>query len=403
MGSATKMVAGNESPETEAGKGTARKIRVVVADDSGVMRRVLTRIIETDPRMEVVAVARDGAEAIELTSKLRPDVVTMDINMPRVDGLRAIEVIMGRHPTPIVVISGHVPVDGPAGLRALAFGAVHVVEKSSDLAMAADGDREAENIRSKIRAAANVPVIRNANFGMAPARRVMHKAPPPLPLGEPIDGLPIVAIGASTGGTVAFAEMLQCFPADFPGCVLVVQHMPAGYTADWARTLDLTAHITVREARDGDHLRPGSVFIAPGGHHMDVRDVRIRVGLGPRVNHHRPSVDVLFDSLRPVAARVTAVLLSGMGEDGVAGMTRLRELGADTVAQTEATSVVWGMPGAAVKSGCVARQLPPPTAGEYVVARVRELAAQSALAPGRALSGAGPGACSARAVPGGLG
>lgn len=352
------------------GQGAEKKIRVVVADDSAVMRRAITRILEADPRIEVVATARDGAEAIELTAKLRPDAVTMDVNMPRIDGLRAVEIIMGRHPTPIVVISAHVDSDRTVVQRAMARGAVHVIAKPRDLAFAFDPDRQGAEIRAKVREAAHVPVIRNANFGMAARERVL-KGPLPVLTGT-AEGPPIVAIGASTGGTIAVGEMLPLLPGDLPACVLIVQHMPPGYTADWARTLDGAAHVTVCEAKHGDHLRAGMVLVAPGGHHMEVRDGTVRLSAGPPVKHHRPSVDVLFDSLRPMASRVIAVLLSGMGDDGAAGMVRLRAAGSETVVQNEASSVVWGMPGAAVKSGCVKRQLPPVETAQFVVKQVQE-------------------------------
>jgi chemotaxis response regulator CheB len=185
----------------------------------------------------------------------------------------------------------------------------------------------------------------------------------------PPDGMPIVAIGASTGGPAVLSALLPQFPAEVKACFLIIQHMPPGYTAELASCLAQQARIKVSEARHGDPLVPGVAYVAPGGHHMEIQGGRIRLTSSPAVNKHRPSVDVLFGSLVPLAKRVYAVLLSGMGNDGVAGMSRLHTAGADTVVQDEASSVVWGMPGAAVKAGCAGRQLSPKELGNYLVAR----------------------------------
>jgi len=343
------------------------------------MRRVITRILEAAADIEVVGTARDGAEAIELTTRLRPDAVTMDVNMPRVDGLRAIQTIMGRNPTPIVLLSAFARPGGRVVEQALAFGVVHVVSKPSEYGIALDLDLQAEEIRAKVRSAARVRVIRNASFGMDPARQLLDAGGSELrrrPTAAPAQGVPLVAIGASTGGTVVLGEMLPLLPADLPACVLVVQHMPPGYTAEWAASLNQTAALSVAEARHGDFLVPGKVFVAPGGHHMEVRGAHVRLSAGPRVKMHRPSVDVLFDSLIPSAATVCAVLLTGMGDDGVAGMMRLRAAGARSVVQDRDTSVVWGMPGAAVRAGCVQKQLPPFEITRFLVTEVREMAAR---------------------------
>lgn len=186
----------------------------------------------------------------------------------------------------------------------------------------------------------------------------------PLPLAP--QEVPIVAIGASTGGPAALGDLVSVLPGEFPACILIVQHMPAGYTADLAYCLGQRTELMVSEARHGDLIRPGYVYVAPGGHHMEVVDGEIRLSAGPRVNNQRPSVDILFDSLLPMARRVCAVLLSGMGKDGVSGMVRLRAAGARTVVQDEESSVVWGMPGAAVEAGCVERQLAPTELGRYL-------------------------------------
>jgi two-component system chemotaxis response regulator CheB len=360
-------------------------IRVLVVDDSGVMRRAITRILESEPDLQVVGTAKDGAEAVELAVRLRPDVITMDVNMPRVDGLRAVQIIMGRQPIPIVIVSGYAQAGGVVQERALAYGAVHVVEKPTGSSISLDIDACAQEIREKVRAAARVPVVRSASFvarlDPKPAPRPERTILPHVPRVAPANGLPVVAIGASTGGTVALGELIPALPAEFAGCLVIVQHMAPGYTAELARALDETARIRVVEAKHGDLLRAGVAFIAPGGHHMEVREERIRLNAGPTVKMHRPSVDVLFDSLRPVAKRVRAVLLSGMGDDGVAGMTRLLAAGAQTIVQNEMSSVVWGMPGAAIKAGCATLQMSPSEIGEHLGREVVASLAQSLVTP----------------------
>ncbi|HVN86031.1 MAG TPA: chemotaxis-specific protein-glutamate methyltransferase CheB [Candidatus Binatia bacterium] len=363
----------SKAGEPVAGDGTGRpRVRVLVADDSGLMRRTITRILEAEGDMQVIATARDGAEAIELAERLRPNVVTMDVNMPRLDGLRAVEVIMGRHPLPVVIISSYTKRGGKAAAQALGYGAIEIVEKPSQVGITLDLELQAHEIRSKVRAAARVRVVRSASFGMTrstlPPPRVRTAAS--RVAARPTNGFPIVAIGASTGGPAALGEMLPLLPEGFRASVMIVQHMPPGYTADLAQCLDQKSAIRVVEGRHGDPVVPGVAYIAPGGLHMEWEQDRIKLHEGPRQNMHRPSVDILFDSLVSVPQRVQCVLLSGMGDDGVEGMKRLRAGGAATIAQDEASSVVWGMPGAAMKSGCAVLQFPPARLAEYLCAAV---------------------------------
>jgi two-component system chemotaxis response regulator CheB len=352
-----------------------RRLRVLVADDSGLMRRVITNILHAEGDIEVIATARDGAEAVELAETLRPDVITMDVNMPRVDGLRAVEIIMGRNPVPVIIISSYTKRGSKTATQALAYGAVDIVEKPSQVGVSLDLDLQAQEIRAKVRAAARVRVVRTASFGMVrrPAAVEPLSCTANAAAAAPrksTDGMPIVAIGASTGGPAALSEMLPCIPAGFRGCIVIVQHMPPGYTSDLAHCLDQRCAITVVEARHGDPLIPGVAYIAPGGLHMEVVRHHIKLHNGARRNLHRPSVDVLFESLAEAAPRVHAVLLSGMGDDGVNGMKTLRGRGAAALAQDEASSVVWGMPGAAAKAGCAALQFPPARMAEYLCAAV---------------------------------
>jgi two-component system chemotaxis response regulator CheB len=343
------------------------------------MRRVITQIIEAQGDIEVIATARDGAETIELAQRLRPDVITLDIHMPRVDGLRAVEVIMGRHPVPIVIISSYAKRGGVAATQALTYGAVEIVEKPSRVGVSLDLELQADEIRAKVRAAARVRVVRTASFGMACRSRLPVPPRPspaaraPLPVRTPHlphNGLPIVAIGASTGGPAALGEMLPLIPSGFRGCLLIVQHMPPGYTNDLDQCLNRRTALTVVEAQHGDPLIPGVAYIAPGGCHMEFARDRVKVHTGPRVDMYRPSVELLFESLLDVPERVQAVMLSGMGDDGVRAMKRLRAKGAATVVQDEDSSVVWGMPGSAMRTGCATLQLPPARMAEYLCTAV---------------------------------
>ncbi|MBI1815579.1 MAG: chemotaxis-specific protein-glutamate methyltransferase CheB [Deltaproteobacteria bacterium] len=352
------------------------RLRVLVADDSGLMRRTITQILQEEGDIEVIATARDGAEAIELAERLRPDAITMDVNMPRVDGLRAVEVIMGRHPVPIVIISSYTKRGGKAAAQALHYGAVEIIEKPSQVGVSLDLDLQAAEIRGKVRAAARVRVVRTASFGMVrrpaaiePLSSTAAARPRPRAV-KPEKLFPIVAIGASTGGPAALSDMLPLLPAPFPGCILIVQHMPAGYTSDLAHSLDQRSAITVVEARHGDPIVPGVAYIAPGGCHMEFANDHIKLHAEARRNMHRPSVDVLFESLASVAPRLQVVMLSGMGDDGVHGMKRLRAAGAATMVQDEESSVVWGMPGCAVRAGCAQLQMPPERLAEYLCAAV---------------------------------
>lgn len=364
--------------------GGAPRIRVVVADDSAVMRRAITHILESESDIEVVGTARNGIEAVELTRALRPDAVTMDVNMPKMDGLQALEEIMGHNPTPVVLLSAFAQPGGKVVQRALACGAVHIVQKPSEYGISLDLDRQADEIRRKVRSASRIRVVRNAAYGIDPARQVLlgSRARPNLRLlpSSVQEGMPIVAVGASTGGVEVLGEILPQLPADFPACVLIVQHCPPGYTTGWAKSLDAASAVSVLEARHGDFLRPGKVFIAPGGHHMEVCGEQIRLSAGPRVKMHRPSVDVLFDSLRPAARRVFAVLLTGMGDDGVAAMMRLHAAGATTVAQSRASCSMWAMPGAAVRAGCVDAQLPPDDLIPYLMLKMERMVRGTGMA-----------------------
>lgn len=317
-------------------------IRVLVVDDSALVRRVLSEALDRHPDIEVVGTATDPYVARERIIALRPDVVTLDVEMPRMDGLSFLAKLMRHFPLPVIVVSSVTPQNSDAAMRALSLGAVDVIAKPG--AMHATAEVTDELVRA-VRVAARARVSRLLQPLAEPARR---------PAIASFDSThKVIAIGASTGGTTAIEAVLRRFPVDAPATV-IVQHMPEHFTASFARRLDGVCAMTVREARDGDVLAPGLAFVAPGGKHLVIQASGARwvarVKDGPKVHHQRPAVDVTFQSLARCAGRnAVAALLTGMGADGAKGMLAMRESGAHTIAQDEASSVVWGMPREAVK------------------------------------------------------
>ena len=325
------------------------RTKVLVVDDSALMRRLLTDLIQQDPSLEVVGSAADPMAAIEKIRSLNPDVLTLDVEMPRMDGLTFLEKLMRSHPLPVVMVSSLTESGCDTTLKALELGAVDFVTKPKlDLEA---GTRElGHDILEKVRAAARARIRSRGNERnrpVAPAKAVRSTG---LDLTHKV-----IAIGASTGGTEALREVLTALPADAPG-VVVVQHMPEKFTRSFAARLDSLSALKVVEAQDGQRVLPGHAFIAPGNLHMKVvrsgAETRVRVGMSPPVNHHRPSVDVLFDSCaRHLGANAVGVILTGMGSDGARGMLSMRDAGARTVAQDEASCVVYGMPKEAFEMG----------------------------------------------------
>ncbi len=327
-------------------------IRVLVVDDSALVRRVLTEALDKHPDIEVVGTATDPYVARERIVQLRPDVVTLDVEMPRMDGLSFLAKLMRHFPLPVIVVSSVTPEHSDGALRALALGAVDVIAKPS--AMKATAEVTDELARA-IRVAARARVQRLTDQDLSAIQR--------LPAIATIDSThKLIAIGASTGGTQAIEAVLRRFPVDAPGTV-IVQHMPEHFTASFAKRLDNSCAITVREAKDGDVLTPGLALVAPGGHHLVVQASGARwvarIKDGPKVHHQRPAVDVTFQSLARCAGRnVVGALLTGMGADGAKGLLAMREAGAHTIAQDEETSVVWGMPREAIKLDAAIEVLP---------------------------------------------
>ncbi len=319
-------------------------IRVLVADDSELFRELLVRVVVADPGFEVVAVAADGNAAAALARSVRPDVITMDLNMPDADGFSGIARIMAETPTPILVLTANP--EEAVGFRALSLGALDILEKPQ---ASTDLDEYGALLRSRLRLLAGVKVIRHLR-GLRERRAA---APHAATRAE------LVVIGASLGGPRALATLLRGLPADFPAPIAVVQHIADGFTEGLASWLGTESRLEVREAVDGAPLRPGRVLVAPTGRHLLVGDGVARLSDAPPVDTFKPSVTPLFLSAARVSrARACGVLLTGMGRDGADGLRAIRDAGGPTIAQDEATSAVFGMPRAAIELGAVERVLP---------------------------------------------
>lgn len=329
-------------------------VRVLVVDDSTVARKVLTEALSRHADIEVVGAAVDPYDARDQVLELAPDVITLDIEMPRMDGLSFLARLMRHYPVPVVIVSSLTQGRSEAALRALAIGAVEVIAKPGPAAVTSDLSKQ---LGRAVRAAAAARLDRSPTMATAVAQRHDLHAPTRM-------STRVVAIGASTGGPVAIEQVLTALPVAAPA-TLIVQHMPAGFTAAFARRLESKCGLEVREAIDGDELAQGTAFVAPGDRHMVVlrRDGRLVIGVrdGPPVYHQRPSVDVLFHSVaQVVGSSAIGVLLTGMGSDGASGMRALRDAGGHTIAQDEATSVVFSMPKEAIRFGGACEVLPLP-------------------------------------------
>ena len=327
--------------------------KVLIVDDSSLMRQLLTEILSSDPELEVIGTAGDPFIAREKIKALSPDVLTLDIEMPRMDGLTFLEKLMRGHPMPVVMISSLTERGAETTLRALSLGAVDYVSKPK-LDVANGTIEQTSEIIAKVKAAARVkvrgvttPVTGPVELAAGCHFSATHK---------------VVAVGSSTGGTEALKDLLSPLPADFPGLVMV-QHMPEAFTRPFSERLNSLCRIRVQEAKDGDRILPGHALLAPGGHQMEVvrhgMAYAVRVYRGERVNRHLPSVDVLFSSCaKQLGKNAVGVLLTGMGADGAKGMLEMREAHAFTIAQDEATCVVFGMPREAILLGAVDQVLP---------------------------------------------
>ncbi|MDY3556014.1 chemotaxis response regulator protein-glutamate methylesterase [Gemmata sp. JC717] len=357
---------------------SARPVRVVLADDSALMRKKLREIIESDPALQVVACARDGAAAVDAVREHDPDVVTLDINMPVMDGMTALQAIMHESPRPVLIISSLTQEGALATYECLELGAVDVLPKLGGT-ISADIERQSRDIIEKVKAAARARV-----------RRPGARRPAPAPAPE-VAVLPtersavkgaradrVVAIGVSTGGPKTLQEVVPQLPPDLPAAVVIVQHMPETFTASFARSLGRTSQMPVKEAEAGDVLLNGHVYVARGGKHLIFADRRPTGGVmaryvtQPADALHIPSVDVMMHSaVEAFGARVVGVLLTGMGCDGADGMVAIRRAGGETIAEDESTCVVYGMPAVAAARGGAAHVLPCHEVATKVVSLLR--------------------------------
>jgi two-component system chemotaxis response regulator CheB len=328
--------------ETRTGGG--RTIRLLVAEDSPIMRKVLRQMLESEADFEVVAEAANGREAVEMARETSPDVISMDVVMPVMDGVEALRVIMKETPTRVLMVSGVTTEGAQVTMEALAAGAVDFLPKPTG-----QNPLEIRSLRDEL-----VAKVRTVAASRLEAMGRSVKEISPAVARPAVAGRDrVVVIGTSTGGPRALQTVIPMLPEDLPAAVLLVQHMPKEFTPQLARRLDAISEVTVREAAEGDRIEAGTILLAPGHSHMVVRD-RERVGLEqePSDHEHRPAVDVLADSAAAVFGRdALGVIMTGMGQDGRRGMAALKEKGATIIAQDEATSVIYGMPKAVVAAG----------------------------------------------------
>ncbi|MBT1700656.1 chemotaxis response regulator protein-glutamate methylesterase [Fulvivirgaceae bacterium PWU4] len=333
-----------------------KAIKVLIIDDSALVRQTLAEIVGNDPQLEVIGKAADPFFAARHIRNEVPDVITLDIEMPRMDGLTFLRTLMARYPVPVVIISSLTQHGSHLALRALELGAIEIVAKSEIKNTREHLEETRIRIVDAIKAAYMAPVRRNS-LAVAPEAQKTVSKPirrnGKLPAYKTTDK--VIAVGASTGGTEALRYFLQQMPADAPG-ILITQHMPAGFTKSFADQVNTLCEITVKEALDGERVMRGHAYIAPGGRHMEL--VRsgakyfIKIRDGALVNRHRPSVDVLFNSVAHHAGQnALGIIMTGMGRDGAEGLLKMKEAGARTIAQDEKSSVVFGMPKEAIRIG----------------------------------------------------
>jgi two-component system chemotaxis response regulator CheB len=355
---------------TNAGKRT----RVLIVDDSAFMRKVLQGIVASDPQLEVCGEARDGRDAVTQTEMLKPDVISMDINMPHMDGLQATEVIMSSNPRPILIVSSESREGAEVTLKALQLGAIDFVAKPTG-GVDLDMSSVKEEICRKLKVAAKVRVVRTATRS-----KLQHEVASSSPRSEPAprapeetqngqngrsavaaaaprgaSKFPIVVIASSTGGPVTLMKFIPYFPKDFPGAVLLIQHMPGNFTDQFGKQLAEVSQMKVKEAEAGEIIVPGQIYVCPGSHHMRVSPTgRISLDDGPRIGGYRPCADLTMESASEYAGPMTiGVILTGMGNDGAKGSQAVRNAGGHTIAQDEATAVIFGMPQEAIKTGAI--------------------------------------------------
>ncbi|GBC93926.1 Chemotaxis response regulator protein-glutamate methylesterase [bacterium HR15] len=345
------------------------KIRVLVVDDSLFMRRMISELLTRDPDIEVVGAARDGQEGLELARQLKPDVITLDVEMPLMDGITMLERLMQEQPTPVVMVSSLTREGAEITLQCLERGAIDFVTKPSG-AISLDLYKVSSQIIEKVKTAARVPRHRlRAHF----ERPMLGSAPFSEPKITPnssagaspskfrsVETCPLVVIGASTGGPRALSVLISQLPSDLIVPMLIIQHMPEGFTRSFAERLDKLTHLRVREAQEGDRIEAGMAYLAPGGHHLQVRrGGSLHLSTEPPLHGVRPAVDITLLSLaQNYSGKLVVAILTGMGNDGAMGVRALHAKGARILAEDERSCVVFGMPRAAIQTGCVHRVVP---------------------------------------------
>ena len=341
------------------------RIRVLVVDDSALMRKLIPAILTRDSSIEVIGTAMDGAFALKKIEELHPDVVTLDLDMPRMDGMEALRMIMRRAPLPVILFSTHSKEGGYATLKALALGAVDFLAKPKDAA-AGHLEQIADELIAKIK------VAKRAAGRKLPPAVIEESAAPKKGARSGLPPRRVIAIGISTGGPNALQYVLSQIPADFQSTIVIVQHMPEGFTEMFAKRLDECCALEIHEARSGDLLIAGRALICPGNRHMMVRRMprgdMVVLSDGPPVNGHRPSADVLFHSVaQEFGLTAVGVIMTGMGEDGAEGLGAIKAAGGMTIAQSEDTCVVSGMPRAAILKGHANKIIPLEGLSSYLV------------------------------------
>jgi two-component system, chemotaxis family, protein-glutamate methylesterase/glutaminase len=346
---------------------TSKKFRVLVVDDSTFMRKVLETIFSSDDQLQVVGQAKDGREAIALSESLKPDVITMDLNMPHMDGLQATAHIMTNSPRPIVIVSSESKEGAEATLKALELGAIEFVTKPNS-GVDLDMQSVKDDLLRKVRMAAKVRVVRTASR-IASAVQAPAKVPSSAPAAARISvpspngpdlRFPVVVLAASTGGPATVMRLAPGFTRDFPAAVLLVQHMPASFTSQYALQLAEFTGIRVKEAESNDILQPGTLYVSPGGQHLRVSPTgRIQLDATTgRIEGYLPNIDVTMESVAAYAGPMSiGVVLTGMGSDGARGARTIKQAGGLVLAQDEATSVIFGMPAETIRTGCVDQTL----------------------------------------------
>jgi two-component system chemotaxis response regulator CheB len=379
-----------------------RPLRVLIVDDSVLMRQAVRRLLSADPGLEVVDVARDGLEALAKVEKLKPDVLTMDVEMPHMDGLSALKMLMERHPVPVVMLSSLTAAGAEATVKALALGAVDFMQKPSANhagGLSALGDELVAKVKHASRARVRRPLLSTLPKPAAPApalsavetaaraaRRPLDQtsaptAPVVMQPGREPDRLLI--IGSSTGGPRALAEVVSSLPGDLPCAVIIVQHLPAGFTKSLADRLNQGSALTVSEAKDGDVLSVGQVLVAPGDFHLKVHGRRVQLDMGPRRHGVRPSVDTTLETAaQSWGSSILTTILTGMGEDGTEGAQAVKTAGGLVLAEDESTCVVYGMPRSVVEHGLSDEVVP---LDHMAAAIVRHLPALRPRSPRRPL------------------